>query len=85
MEQFDCCRVDNNEKRLYIEATHIETIILLLQCGLCQENVSFFKPSCHTRFQRAFLNAFAFPKRLPWFAPTEVISLKTQQHAINAR
>ena len=28
--------------------------------------------------------SFAFSKKLPWFEPTKVITLKTQQHAVNA-
>jgi len=31
------------------------------------------------------LHAVAFSKKLPWFEPTKVISLKTQPHAVNAR
>jgi len=27
----------------------------------------------------------AFSEKLPWFEPTNVISLKTQLHAVNAR
>ena len=30
------------------------------------------------------LHEFAFSKKLHWFAPTKVISLKTPQHAVNA-
>ena len=29
--------------------------------------------------------SFAFSKKLPWFEPTKVITLKTQQHAVNPR
>jgi len=35
-------------------------------------------------FNMRLLHAVAFSKKLPWFEPTNVISLKTQQHAVNA-
>jgi len=36
-------------------------------------------------FSVRLLRAVAFSKKLPWFEPTNVISLKTQLHAVNAR
>jgi len=41
------------------------------------------------RFQSNYLGwlklrAVAFSKKLPWFEPTKVITLKTQLHAVNA-
>jgi len=35
-------------------------------------------------FSVRFLHAIAFSKKLPWFEPTNVISLKMQLHAVNA-
>jgi len=35
-------------------------------------------------FNERLLHAFSFLKKLPWFEPTKVISLKTQLHAVNA-
>ncbi len=56
--------------------------------------VVFFKadPSltCHLSwvativFNMRLLHAVAFSKKLPWFEPTNVISLKTQPRAVNA-
>ena len=35
-------------------------------------------------FNVRLLHAFSFSKKLPWFKPAKVISLKTQLHAVNA-
>ncbi len=43
--------------------------------------IVFLKLGLHTRFQ----HAVAFSKELNLFEPTNVITLKTQQHAVNAK
>jgi len=40
------------------------------------------KLSCDSRFQRAF-TACSWVFKVPWFDPSNVISLKTQPHAVN--
>ena len=47
--------------------------------------LSVFKARCHTRFQRALMHALAFSKKLLWLAQTDVIIMKSQTHAVNAR
>jgi len=46
--------------------------------------VEWIKLRCHI-FNMRSLHAFAFSKWFNWFEPTNVISLKTQSHAVNAR
>ncbi len=60
-------------------------VTLRLQITRAKKSLSLVletvKLRCYTRFQRALLRVFAFSKYLPWFEPTNVISLKTQLHA----
>jgi len=44
----------------------------------------FFNGAFEFEFYEKFWNLVAFSKKLPWFEPTNVISLKTQPHAVNA-
>jgi len=45
---------------------------------------STLKLSCDSRFQRAFTACSCVFKVIPWFESTNVISLKTQPHAVDA-
>ena len=69
--------ISSQEKEVFLFVYDLFTFHLLV------------KPSCDTRFQRAFTQmrkcAFAFSKKLRWFEPTKVIFLKAQQHAVNSR
>ncbi len=42
------------------------------------------KLRCDTRFQRAITSCICVFKEITWFEPTNVISMKTQLHAVNA-
>jgi len=37
------------------------------------------------RCDESLLHVIAFSKKLPWFEPIKVITLKTQLHAVNVR
>ena len=72
--------------RLIIELLRFKTFLFWYTL---YHNVVSLKLSCDMRFNLRFnlrlLHAIAFSRKLRWFEPTKVISLKMQQHAVNAR